>query len=270
MNILFIGDIVGKPGRRIVSEELPKLIEEQQLDVVIANGENAAGGKGITLKKMAELSASGIQVFTLGNHLWADKETLECMKHQDESIPLVRAANFVPGSPGQGYFLHKITRGKNKDLFLAVVALIGRSFMKFHYECPFRTIDSLLNNELKRADLAGIIVDFHAETTAEKIAMQHYLDGRVTALVGTHTHIPTCDYEVSRKGTGYITDVGMCGPYNSVIGMNTEDVLQGFLTQMSTKFVVASGPAVFNAVLIKVNNGLAQKVERITKKEIEQ
>lgn len=268
MNILFIGDIVGKPGRRIVSEVLPKLIQEHHLDVVIANGENAAGGKGITLKKMAELSASGIQVFTLGNHLWADKETMACMKHQDESIPLVRAANFVADNPGRGYFLHKITQGKNKGLFLAVVALIGRSFMKFHYECPFRTIDSLLNNELKREDLAGIIVDFHAETTAEKIAMKHYLDGRVTALVGTHTHIPTCDYEVSQNGTGYITDVGMCGPYHSVIGMNIADVLEGFLTQMSTKFVVASGPAVFNALLINIDNNKALTVQRITEKEI--
>lgn len=269
MNILFIGDIVGKPGRRIVGEILPKLIESKKLDLVIANGENSAGGKGITLKKMAELKTMGIDVFTLGNHLWADKETLDCMSNQDESIPLVRAANFAPDNPGRGYFLWKIPSGPNEGKYIAVVGLIGRAFMKAHYDCPFRKIDELLENELNRDEIVATIVDYHAETTAEKMAMKHYLDGRVTALMGTHTHVQTCDSEVTRNGTAYITDVGMCGPYDSVIGMNKENIIKRFVLQMPTQFEVAEGPAIFNALYFEIKDNKALHVERISHKETE-
>ncbi|HEV2174719.1 MAG TPA: TIGR00282 family metallophosphoesterase, partial [Nitrospira sp.] len=237
MRILFVGDVFGSAGRRIVHEHLPHVIKEQSIDLTVINGENAAGGFGITPAIAEELFDLGAHVITTGNHIWDKREIIEYMQavpadsHQ-RPRRLLRPANYVKGTPGHGFYEGTLPSGQT----YAVVNLQGRVFMASQ-EDPFRTADSLLHN--LRAKV--ILVDFHAEATSEKIALGWYLDGRVTGVIGTHTHVPTADERVFPGGTAYQTDVGMSGPYDSVIGVEKEFVLARFLTGMPTKFEAAKG-----------------------------
>ena len=255
MRTLFIGDIVGSPGRLIVQERLTDLVENKQIDLVIANGENSASGFGITPKIAEELLGLGIEVLTGGNHSWDRKEILEYIPHQPR---LLRPANFAAVNPGGGLFVG----GTKKGVKYAVLNLQGRVFLAANDD-PFRKADE----ELAKlpADVAFVLVDMHAETTSEKIALGWYLDGRVTAVLGTHTHIPTADERILPHGTAFQTDVGMSGPYDSVIGVETEMVLKRFLTGMPGKFEAAKGNPKLCATLIDCDGstGRARAVQRI-------
>jgi metallophosphoesterase (TIGR00282 family) len=254
INILFIGDVFGRPGRTLVADHLRDLIERRELGLVIANGENAAAGFGITPRLTSELLALGIDVITTGNHVWDRREIME---HFEQEPRLLRPANFVSG-PGSGLY-----RGSTRaGLEYAVLNLQGRVFMG-QSDCPFRTADRILG-ELPPSCMIRI-VDMHAEATSEKIAMGWHLDGRVTAVIGTHTHVPTADERVLPKGTAYITDVGMTGPYESVIGIKKETILEKFLTQMPSRFEAAEGDARLSAVLIQADTetGRALSIERL-------
>jgi len=259
VQILMIGDIVGRPGRRACRMELPSLIKEYDFDLVIANGENAAGGNGITREIAQELFACGIDVLTMGNHVWDKKEIFGFI---DEEQRILRPANYPPGTPGVGFASYR-SSGEHQ---VGVVNVLGRVFLA-DLDCPFRTVDRILG-ELQ-AITPVIVVDFHAETTSEKVALGWYLNGRVSALVGTHTHVQTADERVLPGGTAYITDVGMTGPRDSVIGVRTENVVQKFLTQMPRTFEVASGPYQFNAVRLTIDpiTGKALAIERIQRCE---
>ena len=258
MRILFIGDIVGSPGRQIVHDRLADIVAQRQIDLVIANGENAASGFGITPRLTDELLAAGIDVLTGGNHIWDRKEILDYIPHQPR---LIRPANFPNGNPGNGLFVGTAKSG----IGYAVLQLQGRVFMA-PIECPFRTADRILK-ELS-PEVRVVIVDMHAEATSEKLAMVWYLDGRVTAVVGTHTHVATADERVLPRGTAYITDVGMTGPHGGVIGMDRDGIIKRFLDAMPAKFDVASGDAQMNAVLIETDDGTrsrgcARAIERL-------
>jgi len=250
-----IGDVIGKPGRRAVQEFLPGLRHEYRLDLVMANGENAAGGLGITVSTAQELLESGVDVITTGNHVWAKREIIPYLDTME--LPIIRPLNLPPGAPGHGFML------KKKVL---IVNLIGRVFMR-EYDCPFRAMDSLLS-ELKD-ETKVVIVDFHAEATSEKVAMGRYLDGRVSALFGTHTHVGTIDTCILPRGTSYVTDVGMVGPADSVIGDDADSVLHSFLTQMPHRLSVGKGKSIFNAVLTEVDKitGKALNIQRIQREE---
>lgn len=254
MNILFIGDIFGKPGRALVADHLRDLSERHQLELVIANGENAAAGFGITPRLATELLALGIDVLTTGNHVWDRREIMEYLPQEPR---LLRPANFVSG-PGRGLY-HGTTRS---GIEYAVLNLQGRVFMG-QSDCPFRTADREL--EQLPASCKIRVVDMHAEASSEKVAMGWYLDGRVTAVLGTHTHIATADERVLPQGTAHISDVGMTGPYDSVIGINKETILQKFLTQMPARFAPAEGDPRLCAVLIRADadTGRAISIERI-------
>ena len=250
MLILAIGDIIGKPGRWAVRELLPRLRQEYGVDLVIANGENAAGGIGLTPDTAQELLAAGVNVLTSGNHIWAQKEIIPYLEGE---MPILRPLNYPPGVPGRGYIV------RNGAL---VVNLIGRTFMS-NLDCPFRGMDQLLA-ELKPKPPV-IIVDFHAEATSEKMAMGRYLDGRVSAVLGTHTHVGTIDAQVLPKGTAYVTDIGMTGPMDSIIGDDAEMVLQRFLTALPHRLSVGTGKVMLNAILVKVDDksGRAVSIERL-------
>jgi len=248
--ILTIGDIVGQPGRQAVKELMPGLRRQYGLDLVIANAENVAGGVGLTSTTAKELLGAGVDVLTSGNHIWAQKEIVP---HLDGEMPILRPLNYPPGVPGKGYIVnHRIM----------VVNLIGRTFMG-DFDCPFRAIDQLLTEVKPKPPV--IIVDFHAEATSEKVAMGRYLDGRVSAVLGTHTHVGTTDIQLLPRGTAYVTDIGMTGPIDSVIGMETEVVIERFLTGIPHRMSVAQGKTMFNAVLVKVDekSGRAISIDRI-------
>lgn len=252
LNVLLIGDIVGKLGRRTVTSVLPALRKERSIDVVIANGENTAGGRGLTPGTAQELFRAGIDVITSGNHIWENREVYQIL--DDESVPLVRPLNYPEGTPGRGIV---------KRDGVGVINAMGRTFMGVSIEDPFRALDAALD-EVR--DCRVTILDFHAEATSEKIAMAYYLDGRIGAVVGTHTHVPTSDTRILPQGTGYVTDLGMCGALHSVLGMETERVIERFLTQMPNRFdPVDSGPAVFNSVLITFDEetGHTTAIERV-------
>ncbi|NYE57075.1 MULTISPECIES: TIGR00282 family metallophosphoesterase [Carboxydothermus] len=252
MNILILGDIVGRVGRRGVKEVIPRILEKHMVDFIIANGENAAGGNGLTPEIAQELFAAGINVLTMGNHTWDKKEIFTII---NDEARIIRPANYPPGTPGQGYGIFRVN-GKN----VAVVNLMGRVFMA-ELDCPFRKMDEIL---LELQDVDYIIVDFHAEATSEKIALGWYLDGRVSLVFGTHTHVPTADERILPGGTAYITDVGMSGPLNSVIGVKTNLVLQKFLTQMPQRFESASGPYIVSGILVSLTeDGKAENITRI-------
>lgn len=255
MNIMLIGDIVGRPGRRIIRELLSGYIDEYQLDLVIANGENAAGGSGITPEVAEELFSAGVDVITSGNHVWDKKEIIPYL---DSENRILRPANYPPGTPGRGSLVLTV----NRNTKVAVVNLSGRVFMA-NLDCPFQKADALID-QLK-AQTPLIIIDFHGEATSEKQAFGWYLDGRVSAVIGTHTHVQTADERLLPQGTAYITDVGMTGPRDSVLGVKTEMVISRFLTQLPNRFEVASGVTQFNAVLLGVNaaNGKAHSIRRI-------
>ncbi|MFH1031011.1 MAG: TIGR00282 family metallophosphoesterase [Chloroflexota bacterium] len=250
MLILSIGDIIGKPGRQAVTELLPGLREEYNFQMVVANGENVAGGVGLTPDTARELILSGADVLTSGNHIWAQKEIVPYL---DGEMPILRPLNYPPGVPGRGYLV------KNGVL---AVNLIGRTFMG-NLDCPFRAMDKLLAELEDRPPI--IIVDFHAEATSEKMAMGRYLDGRVSAVLGTHTHVGTIDAQVLSGGTAYVTDIGMTGPIDSVIGDDTDAVLNRFLTGIPSRLYVGQGKVMFNAILVKIDDktGKAKSIKRI-------
>jgi len=246
-----IGDIIGKPGRETVRKILPGLRQQYNLNLVIANAENAAGGLGLTLNTAKDLLDSGVDVLTSGNHIWDQKEIIPYL---DGNMPIIRPSNYPPGVPGKGCYF----RGN-----VAVINLIGRTFMN-NYDCPFRTMDTLLAGFKNNYQI--IIVDFHAEATSEKVAMGRYLEGRVSAVVGTHTHVGTVDARVFPRGTAHITDIGMCGPMESVIGDDIQSVLHRFLTVMPHRLAVGAGNKnMFNSVLINVDDrsGRALSIERV-------
>ena len=244
MRVLFIGDIVGSPGREIVRDRLADLVSQKQIDLVIANGENSAAGFGITPKIAEELLKNGVEVISGGNHSWDRREIMEFMPHEPR---LLRPANFPYGTPGRGMY---VGTGKN-GMKYAVINLQGRVFLPA-IEDPFKTADELLASLL--ADVAFVLVDFHAETTSEKIALGWYLDGRATAVVGTHTHVATADERVLPEGTAYITDVGMTGPHTGVIGMDRAAIVKKFLDALPARFEVAQGDVQMNAVVIETDD----------------
>jgi 2',3'-cyclic-nucleotide 2'-phosphodiesterase len=260
MKILFIGDIFGQPGRRIVKEMLPALRDEFAPDLILANGENAAAGFGITPGLVEELLDLGIAVLTSGNHIWDRKEIIHYFQEHADGR-LLRPANYPAGAPGHGLYLGKTEAGAE----YAVINLQGRVFMPA-IECPFRTADSLLGSVPPSVTIR--IVDMHAEATSEKQALGRYLDGRVTAVVGTHTHIPTADEMVLPGGTAYITDLGMTGPYDSIIGIEKETVIKKFLDQMPARFEVATGDVRLCGVLIEADpeTGRATSIQRVVRK----
>jgi 2',3'-cyclic-nucleotide 2'-phosphodiesterase len=246
-----IGDVVGKLGRRTVAALLPEIRRTRAVDLVIANVENAAGGRGLTPQTADELFKAGVDIMTSGNHIWENREIYPVL---DSDAPIVRPLNYPEGTPGRGVYR------KNG---VAVINVMGRTFMGAHLDCPFRGVDAALSD---LGDCRVIVVDVHAEATSEKIAMGYYLDGRVSAVVGTHTHVPTSDTRVLPKGTAYVTDLGMVGALNSVLGMDTAAVLERFLRQLPNRFgPVESGPAVLNAVLIDIDDesGRARSIERL-------
>lgn len=246
-----IGDIIGRPGRQALKAILPGLRQELAIDYVIANGENTAGGFGITSDTAYELLDNGVDLLTSGNHIWDQKEIIPYM---DEGLPLIRPANY-PNAPGRGYLIYD---------GIMVLNLMGRVFMPA-LDCPFRTADAVLNEVAESENPKVIIVDFHAEATSEKQGLGWYLDGRVSAVLGTHTHVGTVDAKILPKGTAYLSDVGMTGPVNSVIGSNVGDVLERFLTGLPQRLNVATGPSVLNSVLMDIDpeTGKATSIQRI-------
>lgn len=259
MRILFIGDIVGSPGRLIVRERLADLVQHRHIDLVIANGENAASGFGITPRIAEEFFNDGIAVVTGGNHSWDRKEILEFMPHEPR---LLRPANFPENNPGAGLYVGTARNGVQ----FAVLNLQGRIFLPSNDD-PFRKADA----ELAKLppDVAFVLVDMHGETTSEKIALGWYLDGRVTAVVGTHTHVATADERVLPLGTAYITDVGMTGPHDGVIGMDRTGILKKFLDGLPARFEVSTGDVQMNAVLIETDDGTRNGAGRLRAKSIE-
>ena len=250
MLILAIGDIIGKPGRQAVRKLVPQLRQEYGIDMVIANGENAAGGIGLTIATAEELFNTGVDVITSGNHIWMHKEIIPYL---DSDNPILRPLNYPPGVPGKGYIISSRAM---------VVSLMGRTFMS-EIDCPFQAMDKLLAEVEPKPPV--IIVDFHAEATSEKLAMGRYLDGRVSAVLGTHTHVGTIDAQVFRQGTAYVTDIGMTGPMDSIIGDNIELVLQRFLTRLPHRLSVGEGKTMLNAILVDIasDSGRATSIERI-------
>ena len=251
MNILFIGDIFGLPGRKIVQEELQHLKEEFSADITIANGENVAHGKGITEKTALALFDAGIDVFTSGNHLWDKRESLDYLKLERR---IIKPLNTLAKTIGFDRFF-KIAPNGDK---LAIVCLIGQAFMT-PIDSPLNTLEKILPEIQKETN--NILVDFHAEATAEKRAMGYYFDGKISALIGTHTHIQTADEEILPNGCGYITDVGMTGPHDSVIGMKKEIILEKMTTGMPQKFDVADDGLQINAVFLKIDGKIGKTVE---------
>lgn len=254
MRILFIGDICGNPGRRIMKEVLPALRKEKMIDMVIANAENAAGGSGITYVIANEIYGMGVSALTMGNHTWSKKEIFSFI---DSDTKMARPANFSEGTPGQGAVVVKAG-----NVSVGVLNLIGRVYME-PADCPFKAADRELAELKQKAKI--ILVDMHAEATSEKCAMAWHLDGRVSAVVGTHTHVQTADERIFPCGTAFITDVGMTGPYDSVIGVDKEIVLRKFVTQIPERFEVAKGPMQFAAVIIDIDEvtGKSRSIERV-------
>ncbi len=254
MNILVIGDIVGRPGRRAVKALLPVVSREYGIDFVIANAENASGGRGLTGDVMQELLLTGIDVLTMGNHVWDNKDIFRII---DDEPRLIRPLNYPQPCPGKGYHIYTAAFSTR----IAVINASGRVFLP-PLDCPFMAVDEALKDIEDKADI--IIVDFHAEATSEKVAFGYYFDGRVQAVLGTHTHIQTSDDRILPGGTAYITDLGMTGPYESVLGMKKELVLEKFLTGRPVRLEVAGGKAQLEGVVLTVDDSSYQ-VSRIMK-----
>lgn len=257
MKILFVGDIVGRPGRRALAEALPDLIREEKPDAVIVNGENAAGGNGLTPDIYREFVGMGVDGVTLGNHTWDKREILEIV---DSEPTIARPANYPPGTPGRGFAWIQVGRER-----LLLVNLMGRVFSPVNLDDPFRTAETIIEGEGAKAD--AILVDIHAEATSEKRALGLHLDGKVTAVLGTHTHVMTADLEILPGGTAFMTDVGMTGPKDSVIGVKKELVIEKFLTQRPVRFETASGPWQLNAVLLTTQGMRTKEVKAIRVEE---
>jgi 2',3'-cyclic-nucleotide 2'-phosphodiesterase len=261
VNIVFIGDVVGKPGRRILARMLPALRREVGADLAIANGENSAGGFGITPETLDDLLAAGVDVVTGGNHTWQAREIYTLL---DSHPRILRPANYPPGTPGRGSGVFR-SSGPTPGA-VAVLNLEGRVFMQ-PLQSPFEVGRD--EAERLRQEASVIIVDMHAEATSEKIALGWYLDGRVSAVIGTHTHVQTADERILPEGTAFISDAGMTGPRDSVIGMGRDEVLQRFLTLLPARFDVAAGPAQLNAVVVEVDDqtGRARRIQRVSRTE---
>jgi metallophosphoesterase (TIGR00282 family) len=272
VKLLFIGDIVGQPGRRAVTELVPKLRQQHALDFVIANGENAAGGSGITPKTAEEIFSAGVDVITTGDHLWDQKEVMELLASEKRFL---RPLNYPPGTPGQGSAIYEVKVGSSRcddrtarravptNLSIAVLNAQGRTFMP-PLENPFL----LAAEEVKRLrqQTKIIFVDFHAEATSEKIAFARMLDGQVSAVVGTHTHVQTADEQIFPGGTAYLTDAGFTGPHESVLGREIEPVLKRFLTGMPQRFEVAKNRVLLHGCVIEIDDasGKALKIQRVS------
>jgi len=257
LKFLFLGDIIGNPGLEMFYRWVPVLKDKYNIDAVIVNGENAAkDGKGITKKIIAKLKEFGANVITSGNHIWHNKEIYECLNSNDI---LLRPANYPSECPGKGYIIIDVN-----NVQIAVLNLQGRGFMRDHIDCPFRKAESLLFFLQTKTKI--IFVDFHAETTAEKQALGHYLDGKISGFYGTHTHVQTADERILPEGTGFITDIGFSGAVNSIIGMEQDIIIKKFITQMPSRFKIEKKPPYeLNAIYteISVDTGKTVKIERI-------
>ena len=253
MNILAVGDLVGENGLDKLEQVLPKIKQEHQIDFIIANSENVAGGMGINLKTFNALLKLEIDVLTMGNHTWAKKDIFEFINHPK----LLRPANYSKGVVGKGYSIYDC-KGKK----IAVIDLIGRTDMGVLSENPFTMVEEIIQKISNKSDM--IFVDFHAEATAEKIAMKYFLDGKVTGLFGTHTHVQTADEELTEKGMGYITDLGMTGPKNSVIGMDIQASIKRFQTSLPERYKLAEGECIFNGLIFSINDETCQ-TENVTR-----
>jgi 2',3'-cyclic-nucleotide 2'-phosphodiesterase len=256
MRILILGDVMGRPARRAVGGLVPSLVKEEKIDLAIANAENAAGGMGVDLKSAGELFGAGLQVLTSGNHIWKKKEIFQYL---DIKPNLIRPANYPEGAPGRGW-----CEWRNQDGLTALVINIqGRVFMPNHVDDPFRCVDAILKEH--RSHSPVIIVDVHAEATSEKNALGWYLDGRASVVYGTHTHVQTADERILPNGTAYITDLGLCGPFNSVIGMEKETVIEGFISQLPRKFEVAKDDVVLQGIIVDIDerSGKARAIKRL-------
>ena len=258
MKILCVGDIVGEAGRRALEELLPGIKEEFQIDFTMVNGENAAGGAGLTPRIAEQLYRAGADVLTLGDHVWDRPELVEYL---NEEKRIIRPANFPADTPGKGWCV--ITKAGKK---IGVINLLGRVFMRYNVDCPFRKLQTILK-EIK-SETNTIVVDFHTEATSEKVAFGFFSDGEVSAVVGTHTHIQTADEKILPKGTAYITDLGMTGPYDSVIGQDKEKIIERFLTSRPVRFEVAKDDVQLHGVVIDVNEntGLANHIVRLQRR----
>ena len=255
LRILMVGDVVGRSGRYFFMERTPELKQQLKLDMVVVNGENAAHGKGLTPGIFDELIRGGADVVTTGNHIWDNSTVLQII---DTEPFLLRPANYPEDTPGKGFCIYPV--GKKS---VGVINMAGRIFMQPPMDDPFRLAEKIIRNLKKNCDV--ILVDFHAEATSEKLAFAHYFDGQVTAIVGTHTHVQTADDKILPKGTAYITDLGMVGAENSILGMEIEPVIKRFITGRPSKFEVAEGAAVYCALLIEIDNktNRASRVKRI-------
>ncbi|HHW26306.1 MAG TPA: TIGR00282 family metallophosphoesterase [Firmicutes bacterium] len=259
MNLIFIGDIFGSPGREFLAAHLPSLIKRYEADLVIANGENAAGGAGLTPEVAEELFSAGVDVITSGNHIWNKKEIFPTL---DSERRILRPANYPPGVPGKGSGLFQARDGKT----VGVLNVCGRVFSPQNLDCPFRVMDTEI---LKlRQTTPIIVVDFHAEATSEKVAAGYYVDGRVSAFLGTHTHVQTADERILPNGTAYITDAGMTGSYEGVIGVDKDIILKRFLTQLPGRHEPAKGKRQLCGVFCEIaGSGSARSIQRITIRE---
>jgi metallophosphoesterase (TIGR00282 family) len=255
LDVLCIGDIVGRPGRRIVADRLKALVRERNVDCVIANAENAAGGSGLTPQIYSKLLRYGVNLVTLGDHAYRKRDIIETLETSED---IARPANLSERAAGKGFAFYKSRKGPT----VAVIALIGRMFMK-PADCPYNAIDRLLPQVQQQADI--VFVDLHAEATSEKVAMGYHLDGRASCVFGTHTHVVTADERILAKGTAYITDIGMTGAHDSVLGRGAENVLKSFRTGMPFPFEIATGDVKMNAILVSVdsNTKKAERIERI-------
>jgi metallophosphoesterase (TIGR00282 family) len=255
VKLLFIGDVIGKPGREALSRELHRIVDRHMIDLVIANGENAAGGFGLTEETAQDLFKCGVQMITSGNHIWDKKDALEYIKREER---IVRPANYPEGTPGKGTTIVKTPGGVK----IGILNLEGRVFMN-NLDCPFRCADREIAKLKEETPI--VFVDFHAEATSEKVSLGWYLDGRVAAVIGTHTHVQTADERILTAGTAYMTDAGMTGSFDSVIGVKKEEAILKFVTQRPSKFEVAKKDIRINAVAIEVDEktGLALGIERI-------
>lgn len=247
---------MGRPGRRAIQELVPSFVKSKEIDLVIANAENAAGGMGVDAKSAEELFSGGVHVLTSGNHIWKKKEIYPYLETHPR---LLRPANYPDGAPGRGW----VDWQNEKGIRALVINLQGRVFMPGHTDDPFRCVDTILQQHRSFSPI--VVVDMHAEATSEKSAMGWFLDGRASVVYGTHTHVQTCDERILPKGTGYITDLGMCGPMDSVIGIEREMVIEGFLTQLPRKFAVAQENVVLQGIVLEVDEttGKAQDIQRL-------
>lgn len=253
LRILFLGDIVGEPGRKAVISQLSTIREEEEIDFIIANGENAAGGRGITPKIAIDLMRAGVAVITTGDHVWDQQEIVEFL---DLEPRVLRPVNYPPGTPGGGSMVLDTAKGK-----VAVLNAQGRSFMQPPLENPFLAVEAEVERLRREEEVSVLFLDFHAETTSETIAMGRFLDGKVSAVIGTHTHVQTADEQVFPGGTGFLSDAGMCGPLNSILGRAIEPVVERFQTATPRRFPVAKGPVGLRGVILDIDESSGKTLE---------